>query len=291
MLNSFVRVMSTAIDARSPYNANHTRNMARYAQGFVEWLTERTEETFDDERKQQFLMSVWLHDIGKLAVPLEVMDKESRLGAREADILQRFIIFDLQNQINMLHQSIDIDIYERRAAETEHALKLVQSANRVGYITEEMLTELRELGEKTAFGPHGEEPYLSPEELTCLMVRKGTLTDAERHTMENHVSMTQKMLAEMTFPRHFRFVPDWASAHHEHLNGKGYPQGLTAEKIPIEVRILTMVDIYDALTARDRPYKPALPSSKAFAILDDMASAGQIDARLVQLFRESEVWK
>ena len=291
LLDSFVRVMSAAIDARSPYNANHTRNMARYAHSFVAWLNQTGEETFDAEREQQFLMSVWLHDIGKLVVPLEVMDKESRLGAKISGITNRFLVFDLQNQINLLNLIIDADTYEKRKAEIRYALELVQSSDKAGFLSDGILTELRELSEKTAFGPNGEESYLTSEELTCLMVRKGTLTDEERGVMESHVSMTRRMLSEVSFPNHFRFVPHWASAHHEHLNGKGYPDGLTAEAIPLEVRILTIIDVFDALTARDRPYKPAMSIEKAFAVLDDMASGGQIDARLLRLFMDSEAWK
>ena len=291
LLDSFVRVMSAAIDARSPYNANHTRNMATYARRFIAWLSETGEEVFDEERERQLLMSVWLHDIGKLVVPLEVMDKESRLGTRINDITNRLTVFNMQNEIDRLSRSITEEMYAHRAAEIQRAFELVQSSNKAGFLSDETLNEIARLGEKSACGPDGETAYITPEELVCLSVRKGTLTDEERRLMESHVSMTRRMLSQMSFPKHYRFVPVWASAHHEHLNGKGYPDRISDGDIPTEVRILTIIDVYEALTARDRPYKPAMPAEKAFFVLDDMANCGQIDARLLNLFKNSEAWK
>ena len=291
LLDSFVRVMSTAIDARSPYNANHTRNMARYGQKFVAWLNETGAESFAEDRERQLLMSVWLHDIGKLVVPLEIMDKESRLGDKIHAITNRFLVFDLQNQIQRLEGAIDDDTFARRAQEIAQARTLVQDANVAGYLSDEMLEAVTALGARSAQGPFGEENFLTQDELDCLFVRKGTLTDDERHVIESHVTMTRRMLSEMRFPDPFRPVPGWASAHHEFLNGKGYPDGIKAEEIPLEVRILTILDVYDALTARDRPYKPAIPADRAFGILHDMAGDGQIDKRLLQLFQDSEAWK
>jgi len=291
LLDSFVRVMSTAIDARSPYNANHTRNMAKYASKFTAWLKNSGLAEFDEAREKQFLMSIWLHDIGKLVVPLEVMDKESRLGAKTAAVAHRFQVIELQNEIDFLKATIGTDERDRRANELCAARELVEKADRAGFLPEEKLAAIRALAETKAHGPDGEIPYLTDDALNCLLVQKGTLTDAERSVMESHVTMTRRMLSEMSFPKRYRSVPVWASSHHEYLNGGGYPDKLTGEAISLEVRVLTILDIYDALTARDRPYKPAVPIEKAFAILTDMAADGQIDANLLELFKQSEAWK
>ena len=299
LLDSFVRVMSAAIDARSPYNANHTKNMTKYARRFIEWLTKNNCDSYglnsldfsDNIWVRQFYMSVWLHDIGKLVVPLEIMDKESRLGPKLKDIINRFKFFEMRNEIDFLKKSVDISEYERRNLEIKQAKELVETANKAGFITDDMIAGLCEFGKKTAVGADGETPYLTEDELVCLSIRKGTLTDEERGIMENHVTMTRRMLAEMKFPKQYMSVPDWASAHHEFLNGRGYPDRLSGESIPTAVRMLTILDIYDALTARDRPYKPAVPIEKAFNILDSMASDGQIDAMLLALFKQSEAWK
>ena len=290
LLDSFVRVMSTAIDARSPYNANHTRNMTKYARKFAAWLNDSKLTAFDEAWEKCFLMSVWLHDIGKLVVPLEIMDKESRLGSKTAGVTSRFQAIGLQNEINFLNGSINETEYNSRAAKLRYARELVRKADRAEFLPDEMLTAIRTLGETKAHGPDGVVPYLSNDELNCLSVRKGTLTDEERRVMESHVTMTRRMLSEMSFPKRYRSVPDWASAHHEYLNGSGYPDKLAGDAIPQEVRILTILDVYDALTARDRPYKRALPTEKAFAILADMAAAGKIDADLLELFKQSKAW-
>jgi HD-GYP domain-containing protein (c-di-GMP phosphodiesterase class II) len=167
---------------------------------------------------------------------------------------------------------------------------LVVKADKLGFLQDNIFAEIQALGAKKMTGINGEEPCLTAHELECLSVRKGTLTDGERAEMEGHVIMTRRMLTEMDFPKDFKSVPDWAASHHEHINGKGYPNKLAGEDIPPDVRIISILDIYDALTAVDRPYKPAMPPEKAFAILDDMAKYGQIDADILQHFKNSEAW-
>ena len=109
--------------------------------------------------------------------------------------------------------------------------------------------------------------------------------------MEGHVVMTDHILSRVTFPKQYADVPVWAAAHHEYLSGRGYPNHLTADAIPAEVRLLTILDVFDALTARNRPYKPAMPVEKALAILTDMADHGDIDRAILQLFAASKAWE
>ena len=291
LLDSFVGVMSAAIDARSPYTANHSRNMVKYAEKYLAWLDDFGPAPLDELWKKQFLMSIRLHDIGKLVVPLEIMDKESRLGSKIEGIMHRFQTIGLQNELDFAKGLISEVERGRRADELDAAKELVRSADRADYLPDEKLEAIRALGETKARTPEGEAPYLSEDELTCLLVRKGTLTDNERKTIENHVSMTRRMLDEVSFPKRYRPVSEWASSHHEFLNGSGYPDKLADGEIPAEVRTLTILDVYDALTARDRPYKQAAPAEKAFAILDEMALRGQIDADILELFKRSEAWK
>ena len=292
LLDSVVRGMSAAIDARSSYNANHTRNMVIYAERFVEWLNRNKESFhFDDIRRRQFIMSVWLHDIGKLVVPLEVMDKETRLGPKIDVIRSRFRLFALQNENNYLRNKIGAEEYQSRADEIEHMCAIVETANSAGYLQDDIYAEVCALGEKRLEGPDGVTDALAEDERVCLQIRRGTLTDEERTLMEKHVLMTRRILSEMNFPKHFIDVPRFASSHHEHLNGRGYPDKKTGEDIPADVRIITILDIYEALTARDRPYRPSMPREKAFAILEDMAAQGQVDSELLALFKESGVWE
>lgn len=290
MLDSFVRAISAAIDARSPYNANHTRSMAQYGEKFVAWLNAAGHENFDYDRARELLMSIWLHDIGKLAIPLEVMDKESRLGNKLERVTNRLKIFRLQLEIDFLKGEVVKPVYDQCCLELENARELIAKSNQAGFLSPETIDEIQALGKKTMNGPDGEEALLRPDELVCLSVSRGTLTDEERRIMESHILITRQMLSEVRFPKKYRQAPDWAAAHHEYLNGKGYPDGLTAEMLPTETRILTILDIYDALTAEDRPYKAPIETEKAFAILGGMAENGQLDARLLALFKESEAW-
>lgn len=125
-----------------------------------------------------------------------------------------------------------------------------------------------------------------------LMIRKGTLSEKERAVMESHVVITDKLLSEIRFSKELSHVREWAASHHELLNGSGYPEHLMAEQIPMEVRIITILDIFDALVADDRPYKPGMPVEKALGILDIMANKeGKLDPELTRLFRKSRCWE
>jgi len=289
LLDSFVRVMSTAIDARSPYNANHTRNMVRYGGRFLDWLSETGSDwTFNDEQRRQFLMSVWLHDVGKLVIPLEVMDKQTRLGDRYDDVMHRLTRFGLENRVAFLENRLDEAAYTAMAGAIGDARALIETANTMGFLPDDTLAAIEALA--AAPGPGG-EAFLTSDELTALSIRKGTLTGAERAVIESHVVMTGKMLEEMKFSSGHKMVPRWAASHHEFLNGKGYPLGLAGDEIPREVRLLTILDVYDALTAVDRPYKPGLAPEKAFEILGFMVKDGQVDPDILNLFRESGAWQ
>jgi HD-GYP domain-containing protein (c-di-GMP phosphodiesterase class II) len=167
---------------------------------------------------------------------------------------------------------------------------LTQRANTAQFLSDEIYGEVLRAGAMFAQGPGGPEPYFTKDEVTCLSVRRGTLTSEERELMQSHALMTRRLLSQMSFPKQYRHVPEWASGHHELLNGKGYPDGLSGSAIPTEARILTILDIYDALTAADRPYKPATPRDKAFGIMRDMVEQGQLDGRLLELFIRSEAW-
>ena len=293
LLDSFVRVMSAAIDARTPYNANHTRNMARYGERFLDWLSAVNHPwKLDEAEKRQFLMSVWLHDVGKLVIPLEVMDKDSRLGTALPAVEQRLRTIALLARIACLSGELTREEYNRELSDLKTARDLIARANTAGFLSDEMLIQIDALATRTYLDETGALcPWLTEAEHTCLSVRRGTLTARERCIMESHVEMTEKMLGEMKFSRSYAKVPGWAAAHHEYLNGEGYPNRLSGDRIPREVRLLTILDVFDALTARDRPYKPGMPVDKALSILKDMAAQGQLDGQLLELFIASAAWE
>lgn len=293
LLDSLVNALSKAIDERSPYTANHTQNMALLAGHFFDFL-DRTGNpwSFSPEKRRAFLMSVLLHDVGKLAIPLEVMDKESRLSSSLPALQQRIRIIGLLDRIALLEGRIPAEEFTRRTEEREKALSFIDRVNTAGFLPDADLAAVEELAGRTFIDENGRElPWITGAEHACLSIRKGTLTDAERETIRSHVEITERILSNVSFPEAYSSVPAWASSHHEFLNGKGYPKHLTAPDIPPETRLLTILDVFEALTARDRPYKRAMPVEKALSVLQSMVQEGSIDGDLLSLFIESRAWE
>lgn len=293
LLDSLVRTLSTAIDERSHYNANHTRNMVRCGEAFLDWMDRVNHPwKFDADKRRAFLMSVWLHDVGKLAVPLEVMDKRTRLGPLIEPIQERFRMIGLLDKIAALERKISPEELERRNRERMDRLALVNRMDGASFLTDADLSALDALANLTFTDEYGEaQRWITGEEYRCLTIRKGTLTPEERAVMQSHAVVTARILSHVSFPRMFAQVPQWAAAHHELLNGGGYPNHLTEKDIPKEVRLLTILDIFDALTAKDRPYKPAISLNKTFGILHDMARNHEIDGEILSWFEESGAWE
>ena len=309
MLHAFVRVISTAIDERSPYNANHTRNVARLSGMFARYLQEQSHVnaySLSNEDIEQLEMSAWLHDIGKIAVSLEVMDKSTRLGDRYELVKNRMRAIGEQRKVQAIKLALQndeqlktdasIDAFWVVLAEIEKEMnyinELLEKINDPScFVDDTLQMEIIKLSKRTWLTKDMvEEPWILPEEVEALSILRGTLTVKERRIMENHVMMTKKMLDKIPFGSKYSAVAEWASSHHEFLDGTGYPEKLKADALPLEVRILTIMDIYDALTAVDRPYRKGLSIKKAFLILEDMAMQGKIDADLIRIFKESKVW-
>lgn len=293
LLNSFVRVMSTAIDARTPYNANHTKNMVRYGGKFLQYLRDLNHEwQLDEQQEKEFLMSVWLHDIGKLVIPLGVMDKETRLGNRLSEVEHRFERISLLWELAHARGEMTAEELAEKMAFLTESRETILSANRAGFLPDETLKKVEDISRAVFVDADGvEKTFLTEEELSCMMIRKGTLSDEERKIMQSHVEMTEKFLNEVHFPKRFSNVTRWASSHHELLNGKGYPRQLRQDDIEKEVRLLSILDIFDALTARDRPYKPPMPVDKALLVLADMVKFGELDGDILTLFANSKAWE
>ena len=293
LMNSFVEVMVTAIDAKSSYNANHTKSMVKYAKRYLAWLKQQgTLTEFTSENTEPLLMSIWLHDIGKLLVPQEIMDKPTRLGSAEKDIRHRIETARLMLQIKSLQSPEKAGEYLSQLEQIGAAEKLIFTANTAGHIDDAVREQLCEAAKIPCFSADGSLlPLLNESELEAITVQRGTLTAAERKTIESHVSWTDILLSKVEFRGEYKPVRKWAAGHHELLDGSGYPEHLTADEIPWETRLLTIIDVYDALTAEDRPYKPPLPPEKAFEILTDMAEKGKVDIKILNSFRESQAWK
>ncbi len=301
LFRSFVEVMATAIDARTPYNANHTRRVASLCQRITAMLNQVTEgywgvQYFDEERIEQLVMAAWLHDVGKIAVPLTVMNKSTRLEERLELVLQRLDYIAANLQIQSLQARLRGDDYcdlDDELSKVEKARALILRVNDPAtVVTPEIVQELIHIKEHVYQDRSGQSrPWLTPEEVEALSVARGTLTEEERRVMEDHVQFTNRMLAKIPFTRKYKDVPYWAGIHHEHLDGKGYPMGLQGDAIPPEGRILALLDIFDALTAADRPYKKGMSPEDALRIMNYMVRDGKLDGELLAHFSASRVWE
>ena len=304
---SFTEAMAAAIDERTPYNASHTRNVAKYCglvADHINELHERglEEESFSINRKEQLVMGALLHDIGKLVIPLSVMNKASRLGGRETEIKSRLQSYALRGKIALLEGRITPDEYAATEASINEAIEVMDAVNTAGFVNDELKARLEEVinlgitdeGKSGAVRPGDDsekadgmmEPFFTEEEKECLRIVKGTLTEKERKVMESHVEITDRILSKVHFNSYFLDSPKWAAEHHECLNGRGYPNHMTADELATDARIIAVADICDALLATDRPYKKPIPKEKAFDILRDMANNGNIDGKIVEYLYE-----
>lgn len=293
LLDSLVQALSVAIDERSHYNARHTQNMVGMAEKFLTWLDNtRNPWRFSETKKRAFLMSVWLHDVGKLSVPLTVMDKATRLGDAVGKIDDRFRHIHLLDRISLLEGEISQEDFDKREKDREEWLSFIHRINTSEFLRDEDAQRVHELSELRYKEEDGTEAaYLTPHEVSCLLIRKGTLTDEERAVMQNHVVVTKKILNRVSFPDDYEMIPEWAGSHHELKNGRGYPDHKQGDQIPKEVCLLTILDIYEALTTKDRPYKKPMPPEKAWSILHSMADEGSLDSEVLELFEKSGAWK
>ena len=293
LLDSLVDAMTTAIDDRTPYNANHSRNMALYAERFLDRAAEKDPAwRWTEDRRRAFLLSVKLHDVGKLVTPLQIMNKETRLGDRLPGIEERFRRMGLLDRIALLEGRITEETYLRKKEDRESMMERIRRMNAAGFQDEEDLRWVDKISGQTFTDENGtEEPVITAEEAECLRIRSGSLTAGERQVMEAHVTETARILDRVRFPEECREIPAWAAAHHEYLDGTGYPEHPAAERIPTEVRLMTILDIFDSLAAADRPYKQARTPEDALGILREMAKKGKLDAGILELFEASRAWE
>lgn len=285
LLHSFVTVMVGAIDTRSPYNASHTKSMVKYGEKFLEWA-EKNDCGFKirEKDKDPFIMSIWLHDIGKLLIPLEIMDKASRLSeTAKKDISNRITIAILMEKLSNTPENIKV---------LEEARDFIFEVDKASFMPGDKIEKVHEIAKIKCFDENGNSiNLLNEDEVKSLTILRGSLTEDERRIMEGHVEYTKKMLSGMKFSGRYKNVSKIASSHHELMDGSGYPLHSKAEDIKKETRLLTILDIYDALTAEDRPYKPPVPVDKAFGILESMADEGKIDKDILKLFKESRAYE
>jgi HD-GYP domain-containing protein (c-di-GMP phosphodiesterase class II) len=315
LFEGFVDASVTAIESRDPTTSGHSRRVATLTVALAETVDAMPDGPFanvrfsrDDLRQIEY--AGMLHDFGKVGVRERVLVKPKKLYEEELrDIQFRFAYIRKALEVERLerklrlfgqvdpaeavqrHGKIDDEI-ERRTAELDDLLAFIVKANEPTVLEQGGLERLLEIGHLKYIAPGGEpRPFLEPQEIAALQVRRGSLTDVERVEIESHVVHTFKFLQKIPWGRSLRNIPRIAGAHHEYLNGEGYPGRLSGNDIPLESRMMTIADIFDALTASDRPYKRAVPIDRALAIVEAEVRAGKLDASLFEIFVGGEVYK
>lgn len=292
-LHSFVEAMATAIDERTPYNGSHTRNVAAYAVMLAGKINEKYElgeidEYFDEDRIERLELAALLHDIGKMIIPKSVMNRATRLDSDIRALDDRMALLRCYYEIDYLKGKITQESYESYCAQLKDIVEFIHRIDGAGFLPDDDYDRVQEIAQLFYEKEDGEKVfYITERERECLSIRKGTLTNEDRKIMESHVTMTAKILSKVYFNKNYSNVPKWAAEHHEYLDGSGYPNHIKGEQLDTETRILAIADIYDALTARDRPYKPAMPKEKACAILHSMVNEGKLEGRFVDWLEEA----
>ncbi|MCL1863293.1 MAG: HD domain-containing protein [Defluviitaleaceae bacterium] len=295
LFHSFATAMAKTIDERSSYNSNHTINVATLCEKFAMYLNTQYDSGdlhFDYRRMEELIMSAILHDIGKIITPISIMDKSDRLGERLPTVRFRFELKRLQVENDFLTKKISPEDYEKQASTLKAAKDLVEEVVVPSPITENQVAEIAALSCLTYTDFEGNQaPLLEKEDIESLSVRFGTLTAGERRVMQEHAAITGRILENASFSKYYGNVLKWAQSHHEFLDGSGYPLGIQGDEVTTEISILTMMDIFEALTASDRPYKRAQSVDNSLNILADMADEGKLNKELVEIFTKSRCWE
>lgn len=292
LLLSFVASLTTAIDARTPYNANHTVHVAAYCREIVDHINAlhtrgEYDKYIDKNESEQLYMAAMLHDIGKMITPREVLNKSTRLGDRFEGLMNKLEKISLMMKIDMLEGRMDNAEWAMADLRLSNFRAELPGMNIREQITESELRRIKDMASRTYKMKDGTElPYLDEQELKSLSITRGTLTDEEREIVQQHVVFTDKMLDKIRFNEKYDQVQEIASSHHEYLDGSGYPNHKKGDELGILTRILTIIDIYDSLTSEDRPYKGTMPLHKALEILDSMAKSGKLDTELVRIVND-----
>lgn len=308
MFEGFVAASVNAIEARDPVTAGHSERVAHYTVSLAEVVNEietgRLREIhFQQEEMTELRYAALLHDFGKIAVGENVLQKGARLPKEQLDLIrQRFETVKELVYRHWLHgyaQALEngearpdgrglakIDrMYARYCQELTETYEWLESVATKGFLEDEDIARVKELGQRTYLDVNGEQTaFLTPLEVENLCIRKGTLNDDEWVEMRSHAALSESYLSQIPWSNDLKRIPCIAGGHHEKLDGSGYPKGLEADKILPQVRMLTIADIFDALTASDRPYRKAAPIDRALKILEWEADDHKLDRDLVEVF-------
>ena len=311
LFESFIRMIASAIDDKSPYTGGHCRRIPVLTMMLADAVNAADDGPLRDFRitekdRYELETAAWLHDCGKVVTPEYVMDKATKLETiydRINTLEARFEVLRRDAEIAYLRaclqddgcgQSRDAleDDYRQACAQLTDDFEFLRNANIGGeFMSEEHIERVQQLARVTWTDSAGkQQPLLSDDEVMNLSIQRGTLNDEEREVINNHIVATIKMLESLPFPRSLQNVPEYAGGHHEKMDGTGYPRGLTRDEMSVQARIMAIADIFEALTASDRPYKKGKKLSECLKIMGFMKNDNHIDPDLFEIFIKNRVY-
>jgi len=315
LFDGFVNAAVKAIEQRDPTTSGHSHRVCEMTVALAEAIDHEPRGPYGDlrfsrEQMKELRYAALLHDFGKVGVREEVLVKAKKLYPLQfVRVLDRFDYIRRDIEARVAQQKVEallslsrkeaekrLRVFDEEArrllGELDRYAEFVARANEPTLLPSSDFDLLSEIAQKNYRDPRGtERPYLSSEEVRLLSIPRGSLDADERRQIESHVVHSFNFLSQIPWTMEFRGIPEIARAHHEKLNGKGYPFGLNSDQIPIQAKMMTICDIYDALSASDRPYKRAIPTDRALDILKICVRDDEIDPELFRVFLDAQVYR
>ena len=318
LFESFIKLIASAIDAKSPYTGGHCERVPEITMMLAEAVQKTKHGPFadfklSDQEMYELKIAAWLHDCGKVATPEFVVDKSTKLETiydRIHEVETRFAALKRDFEIKKLKKELTIERdqslsaneknkkindlkkdYQKTIRQIKKDLSFVKESNIGGeFMSGDKQQRINEIAQYK-WKPNGKmQNFLSEDEVYNLTIPRGTLTPEERQVINDHIVITINMLDELPYPKHLKNIPEFAGGHHEKLDGTGYPKGLTKDEMSVQARIMAIADIFEALTARDRPYKKGKTLSQAMRILGFMKDDAHIDVDLFDIFVKQKIY-
>ena len=318
LFESFIKLIASAIDAKSPYTGGHCSRVPEITMMLAESVNEINDGPFagiqfTDKEMYELKIAAWLHDCGKVATPEAVVDKGTKLETiydRIHTVATRFEVLKRDEEIKYLKKQLKIQkddslienqkkealkkartLYLKRIKQQENDKSFIEESNVGGeFMSQDRKDRVNKIASYRWKDNGSPKPFFSEDEVYNLCISRGTLTPEERKIINDHIVVTIDMLEQLPYPKHLRNVPEFAGGHHEKLDGTGYPKGLNHSEMSVQAKIMAIADIFEALTARDRPYKKGKTLSQAMRILGFMKNDAHIDTELFEVFVKEKIY-
>jgi len=298
LFRSFIKLVAEALEKKDAVTGGHCNRVPVLTMMIAEEINlDKTglfkDFAFSDDELDEIYVAGWLHDFGKVATPEYIMGKSTKLEGlydKIDEIKFRFEILKRDIEIEFYKKTIEESslnkqVVNTRLEEINNDLKFLEKSNIGGeFMSDELKQRIAEIAKQNITINGEKTSILDKDEIDFLSISRGTLSQQDRKIMEDHVVLTYDLLNKLPYPDHLKKVPFYAGCHHEKINGKGYPNGYSGDKLPLQARIIAIADVFEGLTAPDRPYKKGYKLSKALTILKYMVDDGEIDKDLFDLF-------